>query len=136
MAISDQLNLLSNTKQSIKEAIINKGGSAGDVFSTYAPAPINYFLIRNIGVSSLTSYNFSNMGKQWGIEDPNEPLSVGARQSLIDSLITYSYDRATAGMPTCTIDLEHYVRASLTEEEIAQITLKDLQLVNYGNYCR
>ena len=60
----------------------------------------------------------------WGVEDETVPLSAGARQSLIDTLITYSYDRATAGYSTCTVTLHANTKALLTQDEIAQITAK------------
>lgn len=80
---------------------------------------LTYIDIKNLGKSSLTSFPFgSNCFPAWGIG------SDEARQSLIDSLITYSYDRASAGMATATITLSTNTKALLTEEEIAQITNK------------
>lgn len=78
---------------------------------------LSYMVILNIGQSSLKSYDFSAV-PNWGTgSDEN-------RQSLIDSLITYSYDRASNGMSTATIKLSANTKALLTEEEIAQITAK------------
>lgn len=57
----------------------------------------------------------------WGVNKSSIP---DARQSLIDSLITYSFDRAAAGYGKCTIKLSAKTKALLTEEEIAQITAK------------
>lgn len=57
----------------------------------------------------------------WGVNHSSIP---DARQSLIDSLITYSFDRAAAGYSKCTIKLSAKTKALLTEEEIAQITAK------------
>ena len=83
-----------------------------------------YVLIKDIGTqSTLTSVNFKPFNN-YGIEDANKPLSAGARQSLIDTLITYSYDRATAGYSTCNVTLSTNTKALLTEDEIAQITAK------------
>ena len=76
--------------------------------------------IINLGKSSLTSYDFSR-ATNWGVANDEIP---DARQSLIDSLITYSYDRASNGMPAATIKLSANTKALLTEEEIAQITNK------------
>ena len=78
---------------------------------------LRYMLIKNIGKSSLTTYDFSGVS-YWGTGGEEN------RQSLIDSLITYSYDRASNGMPTATITLSANTKALLTEEEIAQITNK------------
>ena len=78
---------------------------------------LQFALIKNIGKSTLTTYDFSG-ASVWGTgSDEN-------RQSLIDSLITYSYDRASNGMATATIKLSATTKALLTEEEIAQITNK------------
>lgn len=80
---------------------------------------LTYIDIKNLGKSSATSYPFgSHCFPVWGVG------SDEARQSLIDSLITYSYDRASAGMATATITLSATTKALLTEEEIAQITAK------------
>lgn len=81
---------------------------------------LRYLLIKNLGKSSLTSYAF-NTATKWGVANEEIP---DARQSLIDSLITYSYDRASAGMDTATITLSANTKALLTEDEIAQITAK------------
>ena len=73
--------------------------------------------IKNIGKSSLTTFDISGV-LNWGTGGEEN------RQSLIDSLITYSYDRASNGMATATIKLSANTKALLTEEEIAQITAK------------
>ena len=89
---------------------------------------LRYVLLKDFGTgSSCTSANFSYWPK-WGIEDETVPLSKGGRQSLIDTLITYSYDRATAGYSTCTVTLHSNTKALLTEDEIAQITAKGYTL--------
>ena len=62
----------------------------------------------------------------WGVEDAeNYPTSAGARQSLIDSLITYS----KTVTKTCTIYLSKNTLAVLTEDEINQINAKGYTLV-------
>ena len=71
----------------------------------------------NIGKSTLTTYEFGG-ASVWGMGGDEN------RQSLIDSLITYSYDRASNGMPTATIKLSSNTKALLTAEEIAQIEAK------------
>lgn len=80
-----------------------------------------FCLIKNVGKSTLTSFQFQG-ATVWGTGGEEN------RQSLIDSLITYSYDRASAGMPTATIKLSANTKALLTEEEIAQITNKGFSL--------
>ena len=94
-------------------------------FNDYTEAPsIRYALFKDFGTgSSCTSADFEYW-TNWGIEDESIPLSAGARQSLVDTFITYSYDRATAGYSTCTVTLSSNTKALLTEDEIAQITAK------------
>ena len=86
---------------------------------------LRYVLLKDFGTgSNCTSAGFGYW-RVWGIEDETVELSAGARQSLVDTLITYSYDRATAGYSTCTINLyADTTKALLTQDEIAQITAK------------
>ena len=89
---------------------------------------LRYALLKDFGTGSgCTSANFTYWNV-WGVEDETVPLSAGARQSLIDTFITYSYDRATAGYSTCTITLYADTKALLTQDEIAQITAKGYTL--------
>ena len=89
---------------------------------------LRYALLKDFGTGQrMTDASFIRW-VNWGIEDETVPLSAGARQSLIDTLITYSYDRATAGYSTCTITLHADTKALLTEDEIAQITAKGYTL--------
>lgn len=76
-----------------------------------------YARFLNLGKSTLTTYDFSG-ALVWGTGGEEN------RQSLIDSLITYSYDRASNGMATATIKLSANTKALLTDDEIAQITAK------------
>ena len=77
---------------------------------------------KNIGSKSgLTETSGTERATNWGVNSDAVP---DARQSLIDSLITYSYDRATAGFKTCTFKLSTNTKAVLTTDEIAQITAK------------
>ena len=79
------------------------------------------FRIKDLGTkSAFTSGDFTYW-TNWGVNHSSVP---DARQSLIDSLITYSFDRATAGYSNCRITLAPNTKALLTEEEIAQITAK------------
>lgn len=85
-----------------------------------------YCLIKNMGKSSLTTYRFDwNCFATWGINSEKYP---DARQSMIDTLITYSYDRATNNMATATIQLHANAKARLTASEIAAITAKGFTL--------
>ena len=77
---------------------------------------LRYMKVTNIG-KATTQYKFATLSS-WGTGGEEN------RQSLIDSLITYSYDRVSNGMATATITLSANTKALLTEEEIAQITAK------------
>ncbi len=88
---------------------------------TLSMPKLRYALIKDIGTcTNMTSVNFTYW-TLWGIDDET---TTDARQSLIDSLLTYSFNRATAGYSTCTISLSDRTKAVLTEDEIAQITAK------------
>ena len=82
---------------------------------------LRYALIKDIGTcTGMTSISFTYWNV-WGVDDET---TTDARQSLVDSLLTYSFDRAAAGYSTCTISLRDTQKALLTEDEIAQITSK------------
>ena len=70
--------------------------------------------------SGYTSVDFGSSSKL-GVNTTDYP---NAKQSLIDTLITYSFDRATAGYSTCTVKLSSTTKALLTQDEIAAITAK------------
>lgn len=95
---------------------------------------LEYLFCKDFGKSStMTAYGtFQRLGK-WGINSEENP---DARQSLVDSLLTYSYDRVndpdelgTAGT-TCTITLSANSYAQLTASEIEQITAKGYTLTH------
>lgn len=96
------------------------GGYFGSNWPQYE---LEYLKVINLGQSSRTAYNDLASPRKWGTG------SAENRQSLIDSLLTYSYDRAAAGMETCTIKLYPAVKALLTVEEIAAITAKGFTIV-------
>jgi hypothetical protein len=60
---------------------------------------------------------------------PDDIITVNARQDLVDSLITNSFDRATAGYSVFTITLSQETYNLLTEEEITAITNKGYTIV-------
>lgn len=99
----------------IEEIDFSSMTTATQVF--YNCKSLKYLKILNLGKSTKTSYDLS------------EPLNWGTgseenRQSLVDSLLTYSYDRAAEGMSNCTIKLSSISKALLTEEELLAITNK------------
>ena len=103
--------------KSFKESTMN-----GDyMFGWNQNSSIRKAVFKDIGYqSTAVQFNASYIAN-WGVNSDEIP---DARQSLIDSLITYSFDRATAGYPTCEITLSTNTKALLTEDEKAQITAK------------
>lgn len=92
--------------------------SVASASSTFNNCPLLHTLcITNLGKSSLTSYSCFSPLSVWGSTDEG-------RQSLIDTLITNSYDRAAHGMSACKITLHANTKALLTEAELAAITAK------------
>ena len=91
------------------------------IFGSSRNSSIRKAVFKDIGYqSTAVQFNMEYI-TNWGVNTSEIP---DARQSLIDSLITYSFDRATAGYPTCTITLSDNTKALLTEDEKAQITAK------------
>lgn len=87
---------------------------------------VKFALFTNLGKpQNMTNYPgvqaFANLSN-WGHDNEEN------RQSLVDSLLTYSFDRAAAGYSTCTITLHADTLARLTAEEIAAITAKGFTL--------
>ena len=94
---------------------------------------LRYLLIKGFGSWSVVTWTLQNALANWGIPNDKHP---DARQSLVDSLLTYSYDRVndpdglgTAGT-TCTITLSANSYAQLTASEIEQITAKGYTLTH------
>ncbi|MGM9799550.1 MAG: hypothetical protein ACI30M_02555 [Muribaculaceae bacterium] len=88
--------------------------------------------IKNLGKNQTsTTFNYTTRGT-WGQSIQNifnnevkdEITLEEAKQSIIYTLIEHSFDRKTAGYPTCTIYLHSNTKSLLTSEEIAQITAK------------
>ncbi len=101
---------------------------ANVISSTYYTLPrnIKYCKIINLGKSTnKTIYEFY-FPTLWGYGSEEN------RQSLVDSLLTYSYDRAADGLSTCTIKLRKAVYNRLTSEEVEAIKAKGYVFNNYS----
>lgn len=81
---------------------------------------LKYVVLKNLGQSALSSWDFSRL-TNWGV---NDDTYIDAKQSLLDTLITYSYDRVSAGKGACTVKLSSTTKALLTDDEITQIATK------------
>lgn len=86
---------------------------------------VYYMRLLNLGQGPCADYDFAG-AREWGHNTTDHP---DARQSLVDSLITDSYDRAAAGMPAATVRLSRTAIRQLTAEEKARITAKGFTLV-------
>ena len=80
-----------------------------------------YILFKGIGTQSANTHWYFHSVTNWGVADSANP---DARQSVIDTLLTYSFDRATAGFANCTVHLAANTFNQLTTEEKEQITAK------------
>lgn len=102
--------------------------SAKGVFAYYNTKNLNkklrYIRIINLGKSACTSYPLRG-AERWG-EGSAENL-----QSLVDSLLTNSYDRVAAGMPAATLQLDTETAARLTQEQLAAITAKGFTITTH-----
>ena len=87
-------------------------------------AGIPYIEIVNLGKAPGAS-NLDLRNKNWG----DDTKVRHARKSLVDSLLTNSFDRAAAGYSACTIQLSAEAYARLTDAEVTAITAKGFTLV-------
>ena len=104
----------------IKSMYWGKVSNSSDVFNP--DNVIRYLTIKNIGDNlvkgtGVGQYDFSNL-TLWGQDNEDCP---NARQSLIDSLITYSKDLAGSSVP---IVLSSNTYSLLTSDELSQIRAK------------
>lgn len=134
--VGSSLNSLEKFDVEILENFdFSKFGRTEFQYSYYNP----YFYIfygKNLGANpDITLYYFTSASdwgggtrythlenKQGEIFDRTTPEE--SKQSLIYTLIEHSFDRKTAGYPTCTIYLHNNTKSLLTSDEIAQITAK------------
>lgn len=92
--------------------------------SPYYFPNLRYIRILNLGKGSHTTYDFTH-ARYWGEDTPEHP---DARKSLVDTLLTDSYDRAAAGKSPITVRLHSLAKNRLTAEERAAITAKGITL--------
>lgn len=93
----------------------------GDMYSGSTCSNLRQLTIKGLGTASDNTQSTFKQIPNWGVSSAVYP---DAKQTLTDSLITYSFDRATAGYSVHTITLTDTTKAVLTEDEIALITTK------------
>lgn len=91
--------------------------------NTKALSNWGFLLIKNISSENIPSLNFIGC-ESWGVGSEEN------RQSLIDTLITYSYDRTLNGLNAATVQLASTTLALLTDEEITTINNKGYTLAS------
>ena len=84
--------------------------------------------LRGIGTHANWTSMYCVNATNWGAPDEDGTDPDGNHQSMIDTLLTYSFDRAAAGYSTCTITLNKDIKSRLTDEQIAAITAKGYTL--------
>lgn len=94
--------------------------------------------IADVPFNATTAYiGIRNLGKAQGLKTANlwsrnwgdDTMVRGARQSLVDALLTYSHDRVTAGWAAVTVTLSTATFQRLTADEVAAITAKGYTIV-------
>lgn len=103
------------------DANVNSG-TYGSMF--YKCDNLRVLEMKNLGAYAIVTNLYLNEG-YIGVNNEDYP---DARDYLIDSLITNSFDRAAAGYSVATIKLLQHTLDVLTDEEIAQITNKGFTL--------
>lgn len=126
-ALSQFINIGYNTGNTFKALMGVDMSSAVEVtslciaYNSNGPA---YIQITNLGkAKGLTAC--SVVSKNWG----DDTIFPRSRQSLVDALLTYSFDRAAAGYPVCSITLHADCLARLTAAEVSAINAKGYTLV-------
>ena len=101
---------------------------------------MNPTALPNLGynIYNLTTITYKNLGSnstiasldlhsdnytRWGLGDEE------SKQSFIDSVLTYSYDRTANGLPTLTLEMSTEQKALLTEEQITAIQAKGYTVI-------
>ena len=120
--VTDVYNMFNGcTSLTTIEGISFKSATTTLIFGYSRNSSVRKAVFKDIGTNTaMTKFDVS-YATNWGV---NSDEILDARQSFIDSLITYSFDRAAAGYSTCTIALSANTKALLTDDEKAQIVAK------------
>lgn len=102
----------------------NSGSGAWYSF-IYGCSNLRHFLVKGIGSDTAPNAFYDTL-TNWGVNSDDEP---NAKQSLIDSLITYSTNRTAMGMAKQNLKLSPNTKGKLTEDEKHQIQLKGYTIV-------
>lgn len=89
----------------------------------YGCSNLRHFIVKGIGSNTASNAYYTTLAN-WGVNSDDEP---NAKQSLIDSLITYSTDRS--GGTTQRLSLSTNTKNALTATEKAAIQAKGYTIV-------
>ena len=78
--------------------------------------------------TGITLRYATRLGKKYDMRY-NDVLTTNAREDLVDSLLTNSFDRASSGYSVFTITLSQETYNILTEEEVTAITNKGYTII-------
>jgi hypothetical protein len=92
--------------------------SMSDNFLDSANTNVEYIYMKNFGKSLISKYTIYFSYSPWGANGDDN------RTSLVDTMITYSYDRAANSLSSITLKFSTTTKAILTDDEKAQITAK------------
>jgi len=118
------------------EGIYLNSWEGGEIFGDWVGDPddqqnhpnLTYVMLYNLGMSEEAYDDFDlSCLMDWG------DGGSANHQSLIDSLYTNAYDRATAGYETRKIKLHPYTYARLSQQEIDNIESKGYEVVDIMN---
>lgn len=86
-------------------------------------------IIQGVNLGKRQELSVANLyAVYWG----NDTVQSGSRQSVVDTLLTNSFDRATAGYSPVTLQLSEQTVAALTTDEIAAITAKGYTITSHS----
>lgn len=86
-------------------------------------------IIQGVNLGKRQELSVANLyAVYWG----NDTVQSGSRQSVVDTLLANSFDRATAGYSPVTLQLSEQTVAALTADEIAAITAKGYTITSHS----
>lgn len=95
--------------------------------------PLHYCLATNLGKGTATVYNLWKWCRYWGAAFPGDDWwdeldQQEATQSVIDTLVTYSYNRTANGLAPITVYLHQNTKDRLPVNVIAQAAAKGITI--------
>ena len=115
------MNSMFNECQNLRKITRLDLSNVTNTYDMFTNCPhLNYILLTNIGRNENATYFNFDGATAWGY---GEDYEVN-KQSLIDSIVNNTFDRASAGYSIATIYLSYYVESLFTEEQLEQVRNK------------